>query len=653
MKTGFLILCMLFVFQINAQERDTTIIDSSIDRVTVFFNGAEVERTARVTLPRGTTTIKAEGLAYQLNPKSIQVKGSDNLSIISVRHETRQPRYTSNSAEAERITSESEKLRFQVSDLQNQIYVLGQEEMILMENRNLKNEKGGTSVSDIQTAAEFYRQRLNQIRRLMLDHNQTIASINKEITRLNNQLNNLNPENKKYTSEVFITVESKSPTPEKLVIRYFVPAAGWKPEYEFRVDDVSKPLRIVYKATIFQTTGEDWNHAKISLSSGNPVKTTGKPVLLPWYFNQPQPVNIPSISFAGSTLLQGQVTDQQSGDPLAYANVVVTQEQQYKYGAATDPNGFFALHSLQPGYYELTANYIGYQQSYPQSIYLAEGQQLNQNIVLQPVVQTLAEVKSISAVSDSYTSYDDMSVSYSASAPVNVNYINSTEDIAYRVKAPEVRVMNLISNQMVRKVSELEYQIETPVTINGNGREVAVRIKEVSTPADYIYHTVPQIDPDVFLMAGVPGWSKLDLLTGPATIFFENTFVGETSLDITKTTDTLQISLGRDKNIVVERKSDKIESGRKTFGKTVRDLIGWEVTVKNNRQTEIRLVVEEQIPVSNSPEIKINMIRHGDAKYNNKNGFLKWETTLLPAGSKKLNYQYEIEYPEQVRLNYY
>jgi hypothetical protein len=39
---------------------------------------------------------------------------------------------------------------------------------------------------------------------------------------------------------------------------YYVPNAGWNPLYDFRVDNISKPLLIDYNAMCFQSTGEDW-----------------------------------------------------------------------------------------------------------------------------------------------------------------------------------------------------------------------------------------------------------------------------------------------------------------------------------------------------------------------------------------------------------
>ena len=62
-------------------------IASEIDAITVFLNGAQVQRTAKATIPAGTHTFTLVGLTADLDPQSVQVEGEGSFTILSVSHQ--------------------------------------------------------------------------------------------------------------------------------------------------------------------------------------------------------------------------------------------------------------------------------------------------------------------------------------------------------------------------------------------------------------------------------------------------------------------------------------------------------------------------------------------------------------------------------------
>jgi len=67
---------------------------------------------------------------------------------------------------------------------------------------------------------------------------------------------------------------------------------------------------------------------------------------------------LPAMALAQSGKLRGQITDQETGEALVGANVIVVGTS---YGAATDVNGEYIILNLVAGTYEVKASYIGYQ----------------------------------------------------------------------------------------------------------------------------------------------------------------------------------------------------------------------------------------------------------------------------------------------------
>ena len=64
-------------------------------------------------------------------------------------------------------------------------------------------------------------------------------------------------------------------------------------------------------------------------------------------------------------------------------------------------------------------------------------------------------------------------------------------------------------------------------------------------PADYQYKCIPKISEAAYLQAHITDFLQYNLLEGEANIFFEDTYIGKSILDVKYLSDTLTISLGK------------------------------------------------------------------------------------------------------------
>ena len=114
--------------------------------------------------------------------------------------------------------------------------------------------------------------------------------------------------------------------------------------------------------------------------------------------------------------------------------------------------------------------------------------------------------------------------------------------------------------------------------------------------------------------------------------------------------DTLIFSLGRDKNVIVKR--EKINEFNKTqlLGSKKVEMFAWEISVRNNKKQEIELIIEDQVPVTNSREINVKYIDLGGAIKEKHSGLIKWNVKLQPSSNKKLKFRYEVRYPSDIIL---
>jgi uncharacterized protein (TIGR02231 family) len=196
-----------------------------------------------------------------------------------------------------------------------------------------------------------------------------------------------------------------------------------------------------------------------------------------------------------------------------------------------------------------------------------------------------------------------------------------------------------------------EFQIKLPYSVGSTGKPTLVDIANHSLNADYIYSVAPKMDPDAFLMARITGWGELNLLPGEANVFFEGTYVTKTIIDPSNIMDTLAISLGRDKRIVVKREKMKDFTTRKAMGGTQRDSFAYEISIRNTKAEAVKIVVEDQVPVSQNSQIEVALQDAGGARYTAASGKLLWELELKSQETKKLVYKFEVKYPKDKVLS--
>jgi uncharacterized protein (TIGR02231 family) len=196
-----------------------------------------------------------------------------------------------------------------------------------------------------------------------------------------------------------------------------------------------------------------------------------------------------------------------------------------------------------------------------------------------------------------------------------------------------------------------EFDISLPYTVLSARKPTLVDIRSYELKASYSYSTAPKLDKDPFLLARAVGWEELSLLPGEANIFFEGTFTGKSIIDPNNINDTLSLSLGRDKRIVVKREKLKELTLRKFIGVNQTQTYAWEISIRNTKAETVKISVEDQIPVSQNSQIEVTSIDLSGAKFNKDTGKLSWELNLQPNETKKIVFKYEIKYPKDKQLS--
>jgi uncharacterized protein (TIGR02231 family) len=212
------------------------------------------------------------------------------------------------------------------------------------------------------------------------------------------------------------------------------------------------------------------------------------------------------------------------------------------------------------------------------------------------------------------------------------------------VSSPSESISDYVT--AVQTTLNTEFEISLPYTVNSTNQPTVVDIQKHELKAEYTYAVAPKLDKDAFLMAKATGWEDLNLLPGAANIFFEGTFVAKSYIDPNNIKDTLAISLGRDKRIVVKREKMKDFTSRKFIGSNQRESYAYEISIRNTKTEPIKILVEDQMPVSQNSQIEVTQTDPGGAKIDNNTGKMTWELSLQPNETKKLTFKFDVKYPK-------
>ncbi len=636
----------------STAQPDTLRPQSAIISVSVFFKGAQVSRLAQLSLKKGKYIVIISQLPAEVDPTSVQVASITGCTTLSVKHKSQSPLSPRHDAKQRNLTEALDKRKQTINQILAEISVLQMEEKLLLDNSEIALNNRNYEVSKIAEMSDFYRRRIGEIRWKVLDLN---YSIDAEKELMTDDLSRLNQHVSQRTlrySEVEVAIESDKPANVEIELSYYITSAGWSPTYDFRVQDVDKPLKLVYNALVFQSTGEDWEKVNLTLSNGNPALAGVKPILNPFILGK-RTIEQNTGSYSernwGSGTLTGTIKDAETGDVLPFVNVILNQGDRFVGSATTDFDGVYTIRPVASGSYAISLSYVGYI-SVKQNVSVTPENTTFNNMSLTPGIKLgqfeVLEYKVPLIQRDGGASGAVIAGVQSGGVPAA--YVSG---VAVRGSRSDIGTFDpavlLVDHRLGNNVGHLEYVIGIPHTIRSDGQDYSIQIKERHVPAKYVYHVVPKLEPDAFLTANIENQADLNLLSGDASIYYGGTFTGKTFVDAEQTDDTLSISLGRDKAIVVQRSLNRMLNDRRFQGNNVRETIAWDLVLRNNKSQKVSVVLQDQYPISQLKSVQVNLLNTSGADDDPKTGSLTWEFDLEPNSRKEITFAFEVKYAQE------
>ncbi|WP_297946670.1 mucoidy inhibitor MuiA family protein [uncultured Porphyromonas sp.] len=593
--------------------------------VTVFLSGAEVVREGSISIPQGNSEIILTGISPYAEAKSVQVKlASRDVTVLSVNHMYDLANSGAPSEEMAKWQKKLESLNEQIARISNKVSVVQDELAFLQENRSIKGTSSGINLANLKSVNDYYREQNLNLRNQKLELEKELKQLREKRDIVTKEISQQGKLDENPMGEVHIRVDAKRALSCPVELSYYVENASWIPSYDLRSSGLGKPLELSYKATIHQATREDWNRVHLTISSLDPKISNTPPTQKTYYLNYNTPA--PRYTQNKDDQASGMVLFEEDNEPIVGASVRIAGTN---IGTMTDLNGKYSITIPSSGG-SLEISYIGCKKSvipitsqFTTTYLESEDEELNEVVV----------------------------AGYAAGISMDMAVAKEEAPSASRKMRSSAGERNsTLEVKQDERQTAVEFELQTPYSIPSDKKPFILEVKRYSLPATYEYVCVPKADPDAFLLAHIGGWEQYKLLSGEVNIFYENSFVGKTLLDTRSLTDTLQVSLGRDKGIRVTREKEIEKNSSRFLSSKTEETRSWNTTLRNGKSTPIEITLYDQVPVSTNDEISVRTENISGGEYNPNTGEVKWKLKLNPSESKTLNLKYIVKSPKEKKL---
>ena len=587
MKKEFLIAIVSFM-SISLFAEAEHEIKSEIKKVTVFAQGAQIEREVVVAIQQGEMLVKLTGLSPYINKESIRIDGDGSFTILHVQHQNDFVNELEKNKETEALHKKIELLQFNIEDEETWLKIINEKLDFLAVNKNITGNEQAVNPESFKSLHLIYGTSVEQLNLQLVKKRRLINEYKKELNKLKNQLQTITTKSSLPSGTISINISSKLTKTAKLKFNYLVDNASWYPTYDIRFKGVDKPLVVTYKANVNQNTGVDWDKVKLVLSTAKTTVSAQIPQLYPFYLQFYSP-----SSTASSAL------------PKKMAGTQVMDNNIRIRGASS-------------------------MASQNEPLYIVDG--MRQDEISSLPSDDIATVEVLKDASSSAI--------YGSKGANGVVVVTTKKD--KNVSIP------LTITSKAETVNE--FIVDAPQTIVANNKNSNISYRETTLDATFEYQSIPKIAAHVYLIGKISEWYKADFLDGEVNVYLENSYVGKSFINTQQFKDTFEISFGIDNNISIKRERLPDYAENQFIGQNKKEFIGHKLTVRNNKSYPITTKIIDQLPISTIKEIEVEILDISEATSNKEKGELIWELKLSPKETKELLVKYSVKYPKDKKV---
>ena len=624
-------------------------ISSRIVAATVYNDRAMVTREGKATVLPGIQKVTLTPLPVGLQDESVRVSatGLGDTKILEVKVHRR----FLDTVSTARITPLLQKSRMLAKLLRE----LKDRSAVIVQQKEFLSKIGFASQESISRELKTQRPSIDDYRKLLGFFDSEFTRLDKDARALDDQttetqqafqtvqreIREIGGRPDRSEKEITITFEVTRGGTLDIRSTYIISQAGWTPGYDVRVGSTDSIVSLTYAAYVRQNTGEDWNDAKITLSTSHPSSGGAPPELLPWYIG-------PADRAVGT--IAGYVHDAETGEPLVGASVV----SRSRPGSVTsDINGFFSFTSVIPGSQEIVASAYGYTSASAMAMVRPfSTTRIDLSLTRPPEAETDVSLGAAGLTTSEVTTMRERPI-VSKNATNAVRIDESGRPVSAPptpAPAPPPVLFQTAAVSNAATAASFDIPGETTIPSDNSGHRVTIMVAPLV--ATFSHTAAPKLQNDVFFRASLRNTTEYPLLAGPLSVYVDNSFVSTSKLRAVMPGEQFDAFLGVDNGVRVERRLlNKVSEVSGLFSKTRKTHYEILITAENRKKVSQMLSLRENIPVSQDERVKVDIVlpRPEDLTPD-ANGMLTWQIRLAPGEKREIKVQYSIEAPADLTV---
>ena len=654
-------------------------LDTKIDRVTVYSDRARVTRTGPLAVKDGRQRILVSGLPHDLDADSVSaaLPGKHGARILSIEVEDAFGKRV-DKKEAEALITKAEDLQRKVKATEDELGALAEEEAYLrsFQVRPRPDDKGRATPVSLEPNAwgqtlSFVSESLaNTLARTRTKQKERKDLLN-EIQAVGVELGKVRSYERLAVKRVALEVEGSKAETVSLEVTYAIAGPGWRPAYDVRVLSSQGKVEVITHGVVRQATGEDWTNVDLTLSTAFPEAGADVPELLAWRLGDQDQYAVA----AGS----GRVGNMDPGRAeIAIASTTSKDKKSSSRGAGKSAPSAPPPMAMEPS-----------PQNQPARASKADQKPADRRSRAEAYLEEEAdEAYAPDMAGESYDSDDGQAYGGLSGGAAGYAMPMEAPKMAGppppppppQIKSmgpglwslPAGRAFTFMSREndgfswsgdvlycpSPRQSSggfDYSFKTDRRRTVGSDGKERKVKLAAATFPATLLHEVVAPLDKKAYLKAHVKNDTRQPFLAGEAFVFLDEDFVGRSFFSTVAPTAQLDLSLGVDEDIKVDRRIEQTAETTGLIGKKDRTVFTIVTSVRSYKKRAVEVLLRDQMPVTwQKDDISVEKLtlkpEPEEEKTLNTQGLYSWRLKLAAGGKDEVKIKYVVEHPRDFDL---
>jgi uncharacterized protein (TIGR02231 family) len=201
------------------------------------------------------------------------------------------------------------------------------------------------------------------------------------------------------------------------------------------------------------------------------------------------------------------------------------------------------------------------------------------------------------------------------------------------------------------------FHIAGRVSIGADDGTKAFRLSSTKITPELLVRATPALDATGFLESSFKHDEDAPLLPGRIAIYRDGIYVGRGQMTLTAKDQPVRLGFGADDKVKIERivlSRSEGATGLITTSKT--DQREFKIAVRNGHDSPIRMAIEDQLPVSEIDDVKVEMLPGSTAPserdVRGRRGVIAWNFDLGPGEARDIRFGWRVRWPSDKSVTY-